>query len=72
MPILTDPGGIIPAGTGAGGVQPDAGLEGGEVGEDVAAEELFIWEMTWTRGIALLFFLVAVNFMFAVARKEYY
>jgi hypothetical protein len=49
-------------------------LEGDATAAELEEEEegLPLYELTWTRGIALLAFLVAVNFLFALLRQEHF
>lgn len=73
QPVVTNPGPapsapIFPAGS---ETPEDLGLEG-EGAQDLAAEPVQFYDLTWTRGIALLAFFVAVNFLIAVVRQEYY
>jgi subtilisin family serine protease len=60
---------IFPAGSES---PEDLGLEGQGEAEEPAEEEIPIYELTWARGIALLAFLVAVNFLVALLRQEHF
>jgi subtilisin family serine protease len=59
---------ILPAGSES---PENVGLEG-EGGAEELPEETPIYELTWARGIALLAFLIAVNFLVALLREEHF
>jgi subtilisin family serine protease len=60
---------ILPAGS---ELPEDPVVEEGVPEEDLAAEPVQFYDLTWIRGIALLAFFVAVNFLIAVVKQEYY